>query len=68
MHKAKRWLMVAMLASLLQVTIYCDEDVWEDILDNFDVRIYHDDWDCGGHYYWSDCDGGDDWWFDFDWW
>lgn len=69
MRTAKKWILVAMLASLLQVTIYCDPQAWEDFFDNLDVQVYSNDgWDCGGHGYWYDCGGGDDWWVDVGWW
>ena len=66
MRKAKQWIMVGLLASLFQITITCDEQFLEDLFDSIDVRYYHDDWECGDHY-WDDCDGGGGW-IDFYWW
>ena len=63
----KKWMLAVGLASLMQFTIVCDSDEWEDFFDDFGVEVYYDD-GCGG--YWDchcyDCDD-DDWW-DFDWW
>jgi|GEM_PF-5199479 len=70
-HKAKKWAMAAMLASLLQVTIFCDASGIEDFLDDLgvEVRYYDDYWDCGSRrHYWGDCDDDWDFDFDFDWW
>lgn len=68
MRTAKKWITVALLAGLMQITIYCDERAWEDFFNSFEIRIYDDYRDCGrGRYYWSDC-GGESWWFDFGWW
>ena len=63
----KKWMLMAGLASLLQFTIVCDSDKWEEFFDDVGLEVYYDD---GCHGYWDcycyDCDD-DDWW-DFNWW